>query len=277
MITPATRGPDIAPKIQAAPLTTAGRVAEVLRVSPAALFVDIDGTLSPTVASPYEARVGPECGAALRRLSAHLAAVCVLTGRPADEAWRLVGVSEAIYLGNHGIETWYQGELLRPAGIERFHARLARAQSMLRHALSNVPGLIFEDKGIGFAIHYGRAPSVGDDVIAAARSVARRRGLQVIPRTDHVEVRAPVKGDKGTALQKLATTRRLRSLVVIGDDSVDIPAFEAARAYALASGATALRIGVGRRLHDLAPVDLWVADTDAVCALLSDAADELSG
>lgn len=243
-----------------------------LRRRPSAIFADIDGTLSPIVEIPQNAVVLPACRAALRSLAARVDLVCLLSGRPADEAWRMTGVDEAVYVGNHGVETWLRGELLRPPGVERHHARLARASAMLRVSLANVPGLVFEDKGIGFAIHYRRAPSFADHVLGEATRIAGRRGLDVSVRSAHVEVRAPVPGDKGTALASLAERYALRGLLVLGDDPVDVPAFAAARHYADGHDALAVRVTVGEVLE---PGDLALASPADVGDLLSALAESL--
>ncbi len=232
---------------------------------PSALFCDLDGTLSPLVDVPQRARILAGCRTALRVLGDRIDLVCILTGRPADEAWRMVGIDDVLYVGDHGAETWRRGELLRPAGIERYEGRLARARSILRDLLAGTPGLIFEDKGTGFAVHYRRYPSAAVDVVAAAVRVARRRGLQVAIRTDHVEVRAPIDGDKGSALGELAERHALRGLVVIGDDPVDEPAFAAARKYAWRTGASLAAVAVG---HCKVPGDVRVAGPAAVGELL---------
>ncbi len=220
-------------------------VAKALARRPSALFTDIDGTLSPIVEVPGAARVLEEAERALRTLAPKVDLVCVLSGRAADEAWRMVGVDEAVYVGNHGAETWRRGELLRPAGIERYQPRLARAGAILRITLAAVPGVSFEDKGIALAVHFRRDPTQAAAVREAAERVARRRGLQVVSRTAHVELRPPLPGDKGTALVELAERHALRGLVVLGDDPVDAPAFAAARDYAARSGATAVTVTVG--------------------------------
>jgi trehalose 6-phosphate phosphatase len=249
-------------------------IAAALRRRPSGLFLDIDGTISPIVAVPQDAVVLPECRSALRRLVKRLDLVCLLSGRPADDAWRMVRVDEALYVGNHGVERWLRGELLRPTEVGRFHARLGRASGMLRQALANVPGLVFEDKGIGFAIHYRREPSAADAVIEAARRIAPPRGLEVRLQSAHVEVRAPVSGDKGTAVLDLAKRYALRGLVVGGDDDVDRPALAAARSYARsAADASAVTIGVGSALREDA--DVSVRDPAEMGALLAALADEL--
>lgn len=239
---------------------------------PSALFCDIDGTLGPLAETPERATVLPEARAALRALRPWIDLLCLLTGRPADDAWRMVGIDDALYVGNHGAEVWLNGELLRPAGSERFHGRIGRANATLRAVLAGVPGLAFEDKGIGFAIHYRRRPSAEETVVQAAERVARQRGLQVLVRSAHVEVRAPVEGDKGSALLRLADRRGLRGVVVIGDDPVDAPAFAAAREHAKRSGATVVTVTVG----DLRPPgDIQIPDPDSVAELLLAAARSL--
>lgn len=251
-------------------------VIRAMRQRPSGLFSDIDGTLSPIVPVPQDAVVLPECVEAIRRLAPSIDLVCLLTGRPADEAWRMVRVDEALYMGNHGVETWFRGELMRPPGIERYHARLARSSAMLRVALANVPGLVFEDKGVGFAIHFRREPSVADTVFESARRIARRRGLEVHLRTAHVEVRVPMAGDKGTALSDVAERYGLRGLVVLGDDHVDRVAFEAARAYQAATGAAAVTIAVGKRSVLAEQADLVLEGPRGTAELLGKLATALA-
>ena len=244
-------------------------IADTLKRRPSAIFTDIDGTISPIASTPSEATVNGACREALRALIPHVDLLCVLTGRPADEAWRMVRIDDALYVGNHGAERWFRGELLRPPGAERYHARLARAQQMLRLSLANVPGLVFEDKGIGFAVHYRREPSVGPQVLEAAKRIAARRGLEVVERTQHVEVRAPIGSDKGDSLHSLARTYGLRGIVVLGDDPVDLPAFVAAREHATETGGVSTIVSIGPSLDDqLEDPDVHLQSPASLCALL---------
>lgn len=257
------------------PHDDAGVLAETLRRRPSAVFTDIDGTISQIVPTPAEATVHAACREALRALVPHVDLLCVLTGRPADEAWRMLRIDDALYVGNHGAERWYRGELLRPPGVERYHARLARAQAMLRLSLANVPGLVFEDKGVGFAVHFRRDPSCGPQVLRAARSIAARRGLEVIERTAHVEVRAPVGGDKGTSLSELARSHGLEGLVVLGDDPVDLPAFAAAREHAAERDGAVTIVTVGEGLADKVEADVRLGSPAEMCRLLWSVAEAL--
>lgn len=239
------------------PIPASDPAIQALRARPSALFTDIDGTLSPIVARPQEAVVLATCREALRRLAEMVDLVCVLSGRPADEAWRMVQVDEATYVGNHGAETWVRGELLRPPDIERYRGRLARASTLIRLSLSGVRGIVFEDKGIGFAVHWRGNPGAAETVREVATRIARRRGLQVALRTMHVEVRPPLQSDKGTALRDLAQRHGLKGLVAIGDDPVDAPAFAAAREYAGGADAKVaiLTVGTGVQGGDIELAD----------------------
>ena len=266
------------PRITVAPARdlNAWAIADTLRHRPSALFTDIDGTISPIATTPSEATVYAPCRDALRALAPHVDLLCVISGRPADEAWRMVRIDDALYVGNHGAERWFRGELLRPPGSERYHARLARAQAMLRLSLANVPGLVFEDKGIGFAVHYRRDPSVGPRVLEAARRIASRRGLEAIERTAHVEIRAPIGSDKGDSLRSLARSYGLRGIVVLGDDPVDLPAFAAAREHAEQTGGLATVVAVGPNVSEDADPDVHLGSPAEMCALLAGVAKALA-
>jgi len=185
----------------------------------------------------------------------------------------MVRVDDAIYVGNHGAERWYRGELLRPPGFERHQGRLARANGTLRGLLASTPAITFEDKGIGFAVHYRRDLSLGPAVLDAATRACRRRGLDVIQRTAHVEVRVPVQTDKGVALREIASRHGLAALVVMGDDAVDAPAFAAARSYATSTGADVGVVTVGERLRGSG--DVALDDPSDTCRLLETLAREL--
>lgn len=232
------------------------RLAAVLALRPSALFVDIDGTLSALVPDPADAVVVPRCRAALRRLTSQVNVLCVLTGRPADVAWRMIGIDQALYVGNHGLDRWWRGELLRPDGVESHLPRVARALEHLRLELANVPGILFEEKGIGFAIHFRAVPESAPVILDAVQRIAFRHDLPVHLGSHQVEVRVPVVGDKGTALQSIAETYGLKGIVVMGDDEVDGSAFRAAREHVAATEGSALIVTVGERMRGDADVAL---------------------
>ena len=79
--------------------------------------LDFDGTLAPIVDDPEQAHIHPEAGDVLVDLAAEIAAVAVITGRPARQALDLGGLEEVgnaigdtgkeLYLfGQYGNERW---------------------------------------------------------------------------------------------------------------------------------------------------------------------------
>ena len=79
---------------------------ERLREAPerAAIVLDVDGVLAPIVDRPEDARVPDETRVELRRLNGKYALVACVSGRAGDDARRIVGLDELVYVGEHGLE-----------------------------------------------------------------------------------------------------------------------------------------------------------------------------
>ena len=89
----------------------------VRAASRAVVGLDFDGTLSPIVDDPERARIHPEAREVLVDLASEVAAIAVITGRPARQALDLGGLEEVgdavadagkeLYLfGQYGNERW---------------------------------------------------------------------------------------------------------------------------------------------------------------------------
>ncbi len=97
------------------PATPAGRDGlDAILTAPgrAVLAFDFDGTLAPIVPDPDQARAHPDAVPALAAIAPRVAAVAVVTGRPADVAVRYGGFAEVpglehlVVLGHYGAERW---------------------------------------------------------------------------------------------------------------------------------------------------------------------------
>jgi len=62
------------------------------------------------------------------------------------------------------------------------------------------------------------------------RQVAEQNGLELVPGKMVWELRPPVRGDKGDGVRRVVAEAGARTVVVIGDDLGDLPAFEAVAA-----------------------------------------------
>jgi trehalose 6-phosphate phosphatase len=206
-----------------------------LRARPeaSAVFCDIDGTLAPIVARAADAAVPDQTLDILRALAARYALVGCVSGRMAEEARRLVGLDELVYIGNHGFERFVPDVgAIRPdpavAGHE--HDAAAFLEHLDTRALLSL-GLRIEDKGPIRALHWRGA----DDERAAearAREIAADAiGRNLVPHWGRkvLEIRPAVHLDKGTALAELLEERRMANALYGGDDRTDIDAFRRLR------------------------------------------------
>lgn len=237
-----------------------------LRADPArtALLFDFDGTLSPTVADPAAARPAPGVVPLLTSLTTAYRTVGVVSGRPLAVLERLLPAG-VVLSGQYGLER-RAADGTRSGSADAWRAAVRAAADDLR--ARGVDPDALEPKGLSLTVHYRTRPADEPTIRAAATAVADERSLVVHDAKQSVELRPPVAVDKGTVVRDLAADAR--SVLYVGDDVGDLPAFRAL-ADLRAAGATAIAVGVdGPELPDAvrAAVDVTVDGTDAVVGLL---------
>jgi len=266
------------------PATPAGRVGlAALLAGPgqALAALDFDGTLSPIVADPAQARAHPDAVPALRRLAGVLGTLAVITGRPAAVAADLGGFGQVpglIVLGQYGLERWVNGQLTVPPTPPGVAAARAELPALLAEA-GAPDGVQAEDKGLAVAVHTRRAadPQAAlDRLRGPLAGLAGRHGLTVEPGRLVIELRPPGT-DKGNALKNLVAERKSRAVMFCGDDLGDVAAFGAVRALR-GSGIPGLTVCSGSaEVTALAEsADLVVDGPDGIAALLTALADTLA-
>ena len=247
---------------------------------------DFDGTLAPIVADPEQARAHPGVVPALARLAPRLAAVAVVTGRPAATAVEyggfagVPGLEHLTVLGQYGLQRWdaATGRLFTPEplpGIAVLREELP--------ALLTEDGLWLEDKGHALAVHTRRTADP-DAALAALdgplRAAAAQHGLAVEPGRMVLELRPPGM-DKGVALTAFLREHDAASVLFAGDDLGDLAAYEAVDALRAAGTVDGLLVCSApttgeppvRAIADRA--DLVVPGPQGVVALLEALADAL--
>ncbi|MGK7312655.1 MAG: trehalose-phosphatase [Candidatus Longimicrobiales bacterium M2_2A_002] len=137
-----------------------------------ALFLDYDGTLTPIVDDPQEARLPAATRRSLRS-ARHQLPVSVISGRDLEVLRDFVGVDGLYYAGSHGLH------ILEPDGTEHEHARdwlpvLDAAEDELRDQIGEIDGAAIERKRFSIAVDSildlidsdrpSRPVYVGDDV-----------------------------------------------------------------------------------------------------------------
>jgi trehalose 6-phosphate phosphatase len=267
-----------------APRTAEGRAGlAAIRQDPgtALIAMDFDGTLSPIVADPREARAHPGAVAGLRGLAGLVGTLAVITGRPAMEAVELGGfgsIPGLIVLGHYGWERWEDGALAAPPPPPGVATARARLPELLAEA-GAPEGTRIEDKGSALAVHTRRTADPAAALAAVAdplADLAAATGLTLEPGRLVIELRPPGM-DKGSALTALAAERKSAAILFAGDDLGDLPAFGAVRALRAAGHPGLTVCSASGEVSELAAeADLVVAGPGEVAALLSALARSLA-
>lgn len=242
-----------------------------------ALLTDFDGSLSPIVDRPQDARPHPDAPRVLAGLVARLGRVAIVSGRSVEFLARHLPVPGLVYAGLYGAETLVDGVRRLDERLEGYAPVVEEAA---REAQRRLPGVLVERKaGVSVTLHWRTAPEREAEVRAVAAELSARFGLDAPQRGRMaVELRPPVGIDKGTAVGALVDGFAVGCFA--GDDAGDLPAF-AALAGAERAGRVerAVRVGV---LSPEAPdglrqaVDVVVDGPDGLVSLLARVVDEIA-
>jgi trehalose 6-phosphate phosphatase len=241
-----------------------------------AILLDVDGVLAPIVQQPDDAHMPETTRRPLIEVARRYAVVACVSGRRASDARRIVSLGSIAYLGNHG------SEILRPGAVapeadRELQAWTRRVQGFMREAYGDELRRLrvrLEDKEAIAALHWRGVPDE-DDAEAAIREVAGR--AEKAGFTTHwgrkvLEIRPPVRIDKGAGIVSLLRDTDLAAAIYVGDDVTDLDAFHGLDEL-VEKGRLGRAVKVGVR-SDEGPAQLsqeadWMVDgTDGVRELL---------
>jgi trehalose 6-phosphate phosphatase len=254
----------------------------------AVVALDFDGTLAPIVPDPEQARAHPGAVPALARLAPHVAAVAVVTGRPAGVAVRYGGfagvpaLEHLVVLGHYGAERWdAHSSAVHSAGA---HPGVTAVRAELPGFLDRNgawQGTWIEDKGgRAVAVHTRRAqdPDAAFEALRAPLTeLAAVHDLVVEPGRYVLELRPPGV-DKGVALAAYLREVDAGSVLYGGDDLGDLAAYAAVRELRKQGlpGLLVAAAGSTEAPEELtSQADLVVPGPEGVVALLDSLADAL--
>ncbi len=211
------------------------------------LFIDFDGTLSPMVAVPSDARPAPGARDLLERLARKFAITAVVSGRSAADLLEWLGSGIEIW-GLHGAERTVEGRVEMSPRVGPYLSLMqeVRRDAARRLEEMKLSGVLLEDKDVMLTLHYRTA----SDPVEAERllgklvlDLASRHGVVQAEGKMSFELRPPIEISKADVVLKRSTELQLTAVAFAGDDVVDLPAFDALDALAT-EGRMTLRVAV---------------------------------
>jgi trehalose 6-phosphate phosphatase len=197
---------------------------------------DFDGTLSPIVNNPADARALPAGSAALLELAAlpHTS-VALVSGRALGVLRELSGMPASVHLvGSHGAE-FDTGFTQTVDG-----ALLAQIVDTLTEIASRYPGVAVETKPASVALHVRNASAAdGESALAAARTAGKSWPAETTEGKAVLEF-AVITTNKGSAIDVLRERDDATTVVYLGDDVTDEKAFARLR-----DGDVGIKVGPG--------------------------------
>jgi trehalose 6-phosphate phosphatase len=199
-----------------------------------AVFLDYDGTLTPIVERPEDARISERMREVVRALAGRCT-VCVVSGRDRPVVQDLMGIHDLVVAGSHGFDIWSPTEgTIEHDAAAGYEDLLTEVTARLEEELAPIDGALVEPKKASVAAHYRRAAPEDHERV---REIVQRLldehadELKVTPGKMVYEVQPRIDWDKGRAVLHLLGTLGLdRDGVVplyLGDDVTDEHAFAA--------------------------------------------------
>lgn len=191
-----------------------------IRLSDAALFLDLDGTLAPIAARPQDVRPDARRTRLLDWLKAGLdGRLAVVSGRTLADVDRILEGRIVCVSAVHGLVRRHcDGSLYLPEP----HPAMGEAVAALRQFAARDSGLIVEEKGPSVALHFRLAREHALDARALARRIAAETGLGLQEGDMVEELRTPGPS-KGDSIRDFMETPAFSGShpIFAGDDATD--------------------------------------------------------
>ncbi len=241
------------------------RLGMLFKARPKLLMFDFDGTLATLAATPKQADLTPSVKLGLLRIARQpQTKVAVVSGRGLHDLKTKIGLSELIYIGNHGLSASCAKLKIPTAELVRWRAITKQAIILLMPVVRCYPGCLLEDKEFDLSVHYRLVRSeYQHDLLSEAKQAVADLPLLSREGKKCLEFR-PVGGrDKGGAVKALSENvmpgwRSSGFCLYVGDDATDEDAFKVVNE--LGSRAVSIKVGLGKtqaayRLKSVGEVD----------------------
>jgi len=233
--------------------TIAGIVTKALKENrDIAMVFDYDGTLTPIVDKPENARLSANASRLLDELVAcEKVKTAVITGRTLADMYTLASKrKDVVYIGNHGLE---KGDS-KPKGNNNYEREISRLLEIIKPLEEACRGCLVENKGLSLSVHYRNVlNSDVERLLNAVQEIWEAEGddaqFQKTEGKKVVEIR-PKDINKGTAVISLLNDwfgkdwREKCLPIYWGDDTTDEDAFRALQRE-IGERAVTVKVGEG--------------------------------
>lgn len=198
------------------------------------LLLDYDGTLTPIVKGPESAYLSPQIRDCLRELASNpYLTLGIISGRALNDLRSKVGIANALYSGNHGLE-------IEGHNISFVNTKAVQAMPLLHSlgqdislALAGIEGAWLEDKRLSLSLHYrlvdeaqfNRLNEIFNEI---TREPLAYKRIRVTSNKKTYDIRPPVNWNKGKAIKfinKILFPKDKAFMLFAGDDKTDYDAF----------------------------------------------------
>lgn len=203
------------------------------------LLSDYDGTLTPIVSLPELALCPSDVKKYLEELrdlpGVHVA---IISGRSLEDLRRKVGVSDIIYVGNHGLEIEHPDGRHKETLPSARTREVKRITQNLQNSLREIPGILFEEKGPILSVHYRNVPREFSEQIrhVMEEELQLWKGRwKMAPGKMIWEIQPNVDFHKGKAVMEILKPFSRRGLlpIFLGDDQTDENAFRVLKGHGI--------------------------------------------
>lgn len=203
------------------------------------IFLDFDGTLAPIVSVPEKAVLPEATKKLLERMSRNpKIKIAFISGRRLDDIKSKIGIKNAIYSGNHGLQLEGPKIKFEPLISSRYQMIIERVKNDLEQKITHIQGAFVEDKGVILSLHYRLVDKKEIPALKTifhettifylvSNKIKTKQGKMVL------EVCPPVEWDKGKIVLWILARNLFASKgegilpIYIGDDVTDEDAFRA--------------------------------------------------
>lgn len=207
---------------------------------PFVVFMDFDGTLVDLAPEPDAIDVTGVAGFVSSLSDVLCDRLVIVTGRSVSDLRRHLPECDVPIYGSHGAEIWTGGKVMARTQVPETMTDIRRTS---QDFAQEHPDVLFEDKPMGFALHYRQAPELEEPVHQMLNELTEDDDAVTLQDAKMAYEVKPAGIDKGAAVYDAIARFDWghATPVMIGDDVTD----EAGMAAAIELGGFGIKVGEG--------------------------------